>query len=125
MVSRLLGVADWNTLSAMLQTARRDTATPAGKRHGGANSYPAIPLRDFVPFPSVSFLIFVGRGGCKGSYRPAYLSSDFPMFAWRKKALRALDQALERQREVVLAVQRQEAIDEPGLDSTRSASSQG
>ena len=47
MVSRMLGVADWNTLSAMLQSTRRDTAAPAGKRPREANSYPAIPLRDF------------------------------------------------------------------------------
>jgi ATP-dependent Lon protease len=116
LVSRMFGLADWNTLSAMLQSTRRDTTTPVGKRHGEATSYPAIPLRDFVPFPSVNFAIYVGRGGCKGSYRPAPLSTDFPMFAWREKTLRALNQAFERHREVVLAVQRQAAVDEPGLE---------
>src|SRR6267378_1268591 len=50
LVSRMFGLADWNTLSAMLQSTRRDTTTPAGKRHGEATSYPAIPLRDSVPF---------------------------------------------------------------------------
>jgi ATP-dependent Lon protease len=115
-VSRMLGVADWNTLSAMLQPARRDTAALARKSLGGANSYPAIPLRDFVPFPSVSFLIFVGRDGCRGDYIPAYPPADFPMFLWREKTLRTLNYAFERQREVVLAVQRQAAVDEPGLE---------
>ena len=116
MVSRILGVADWNTLSAMLNATRRDRVTAVAKLPREATSYPAIPLRDFVPFPSVSFPIFVGRGGCKGSYRPAFPSTDFPMCAWRTKALRALDQALERRRQLVLTVQRQADIDEPGFD---------
>ena len=68
LVSRMFGLADWNTLSAMLQSTRRDATTPAGKRPREATSYPAIPLRDFIPFPSVNFAIYVGRGGCKGSY---------------------------------------------------------
>ncbi|HMI10240.1 MAG TPA: LON peptidase substrate-binding domain-containing protein [Bradyrhizobium sp.] len=116
LVSRMFGLADWNTLSAMLQSARRDTTTPVGKRPGEATSYPAIPLRDFVPFPSVNFAIYVGRDGCKGSYRSVFPPADFPMFAWREKTLRALNHAFERHREVVLAVQRQAAVDEPGLE---------
>ena len=116
LVSRMFGLADWNTLSAMLQSTRRDTTTPAGKRPGEATSYPAIPLRDFVPFPSVNFPIFVGRGGCKGSYRPVFPPGDFPMFAWREKTMRALNHAFEHHREVVLAVQKQAAVDEPGLE---------
>ena len=116
LVSRMFGLADWNTLSAMLQSMRRDTTTPAGKRPGEATSYPAIPLRDFVPFPSVNFPIFVGRGGCKGSYRPAPPSTDFPMFAWREKTIRTLNHAFGRHREVVLAVQRQADVDEPGFE---------
>src|SRR5258708_3121234 len=90
LVSRMFGLADWNTLGVRLEAARGDTTSPAGKRPGEANSYPAIPLRDFVPFPSVNFAIYVGRGGCKGSYRPAPPSTDFPMFAWREKTIRTL-----------------------------------
>ena len=116
LVSRMFGLADWNTLSAMLQSTRRDTTTPAGKRHGEATSYPAIPLRDFVPFPSVNFAIYVGRGGCKGSYRPAPQSTDFPMFAWREKTIRTLNHAFGHRREVVLAVQKQADVDEPGFE---------
>src|SRR6266705_1575408 len=99
LVSRMFGLADWNTLSAMLQSTRRDT----GKRPGETTSYPAIPLRDFVPFPSVNFAIYVGRDGCKESYRSVFPPADFPMFAWREKTLRALNHAFERHREVVLA----------------------
>src|ERR1700704_2240248 len=94
LVSRMFGLADWNTLSAMLQSMRRDTTTPAGKRPGEATSYPAIPLRDFVPFPSVNFPIFVGR----------------------EKTIRTLNHAFGHHREVVLAVQRQADVDEPGFE---------
>src|SRR5216683_609098 len=81
LVSKMLGVADWNTLSALLQTDRRDTATPVTKRVTEAASYPAIPLRDLVPFPTATFPLFVGR----------------------EKTVHALNLAFERQREVVLA----------------------
>ena len=94
LVSKMLGVSDWNTLSALLQADRRETGTPAAKRLGGAASYPAIPLRDFVPFPTASFPLFVGR----------------------EKSMQALERAFERQREVVLAVQKQGEVDEPGFD---------
>src|SRR5258707_6630583 len=61
LVSKMLGVADWNTLSALLQAERRDSGVPAAKRLGGAVIYPAIPLRDLVPFPTATFPLFVGR----------------------------------------------------------------
>jgi ATP-dependent Lon protease len=94
LVSKMLGVSDWNTLSALLQAERRESGVPAVKRLGGAVTYPAIPLRDFVPFPTWTFPLFVGR----------------------EKTIQALDRAFERQREVVLAVQKQDGVDEPGFD---------
>jgi ATP-dependent Lon protease len=94
LVSKMLGVADWNTMSALLQVERRETGTPAAKRLAGAVTYPAIPLRDLVPFPTMTFPLFVGR----------------------EKTIQALDRAFERQREVVLAVQKQSDVDEPGFD---------
>jgi ATP-dependent Lon protease len=94
LVSKMLGVADWNTLSALLQVDRRESGTPAGKRLAGAITFPAIPIRDLVPFPTMTFPLFVGR----------------------EKTIQALDRAFERQREVVLAVQKQRDVDEPGFD---------
>jgi ATP-dependent Lon protease len=93
LVSRMLGVSDW-TLSALLQADRRETSSPPAKRLEGAVSYPAIPLRDLVPFPTMIFPLFVGR----------------------EKTIHALDHAFERQREVVVVVQRQAAVDDPGFD---------
>jgi ATP-dependent Lon protease len=94
LVSKMLGVADWNTLSALLQTERRDTGVSVAGRPTGVASYPAIPLRDLVPFPTATYPLFVGR----------------------EKTMLALKEAFERQREVVLAVQRDSAVDEPRLE---------
>jgi ATP-dependent Lon protease len=94
LVSRMLGVSDWNTLSALLQADRRENGIPAAKPPAEAVNYPALPLRDIVPFPTMIFPLFVGR----------------------EKTRHALDHAFERQREVVLAVQRESAVDEPGFD---------
>lgn len=93
LVSRMLGISDWNTLSALLQAYRRETGITA-ERPGRAVNYPAMPLRDLVPFPAMIFPLIVGR----------------------EKAMHALDQAFEYQQEIVLAVQREAAIDEPGFD---------
>ncbi len=101
LVSKMLGVADWNTLSALLQADRREPAMPVAQRQAGTASYPAIPIRDLVPFPTATYPLFVGR----------------------EKTMQALNQAFERQREVVLAIQRSPASTSPDLRiSTRSAS---
>ena len=94
LVSRMLGVSDWNTLSATLLADKRENGIAAAKYPAAAATYPAIPIRDLVPFPSMSFPLFVGR----------------------KKTIQSLDRAFERQREVVLAVQRESSVDEPGFD---------
>jgi ATP-dependent Lon protease len=93
MVSRLLGVNDWNTLSAPLQNERQEGQTSAPKSTQGAVRYPAIPIRDFVPFPTMHFPLFVGR----------------------EKTKLALDRAFESHREVVLVVQRDASVNEPGF----------
>jgi len=93
-VSKMLGVADWNTLSAMLQASQRSTGIPLAKDQIGAASYPAIPLRDVVPFPTATHTIFVGR----------------------EKTIQALNHAFESQREVVLAIQKEAGVDEPGFE---------
>jgi ATP-dependent Lon protease len=94
LVSKMLGIADWNTLSALVQANRRDTETPVAKPQTGTASYPAIPIRDLVPFPTATYPLFVGR----------------------EKTMQALNQAFEHQREVVLAIQRESGVDEPGFE---------
>jgi ATP-dependent Lon protease len=94
LVSKMLGLADWNTLSALLQTDRREAPTPAASPRGPTATYPVVPLRDLVPFPGTTFPLFVGR----------------------EKTMQALNHAFERQREVVLAVQKESGVDDPGFD---------
>jgi ATP-dependent Lon protease len=96
LVSRMLGVADWNTLSALLQSDRRPARPPVGpaaRERTVSGRYPAVPLRDFVPFPGAVFPLYIGR----------------------EKTKAALDQAFKSGREVVLAIQKEAGVDEPGL----------
>jgi ATP-dependent Lon protease len=94
LVSKMLGVSDRNTLSALLQADRRDTEIPIANSQTAVRSYPALPLRDLVPFPTATYPLFVGR----------------------EKSMHALNQAFERQREVVLAIQKDGAVGDPGFD---------
>jgi ATP-dependent Lon protease len=94
LVSKMFGAADWNTLSALIQAGRRAPATATASQAEPARIYPAMPIRDLVPFPSATFPLFVGR----------------------PKTIQALDHAFERQREVVLVVQKDSAVDEPAFN---------
>jgi ATP-dependent Lon protease len=89
LVSKMLGVSDWNTLSALLQAG-----IPVAQRQIGTARYPAVPIRDLVPFPAATYPLFVGR----------------------EKTIHALNYAFERQREVVLVTQKDRAVDDPGFD---------
>jgi ATP-dependent Lon protease len=97
LVSRMLGIADWNTLSALLQAdhhlaSSRPSASPVSRERTEAGRYPAVPIRDFVPLPAAVFPLLIGR----------------------EKTKAALDQAFKSGREVVLAIQKDSAVDEPG-----------
>jgi ATP-dependent Lon protease len=97
LVAKMLGIADWNTLSALLQAGRRPaakapTVDPVTTLRSPAGRYPAVPIRDFVPFPTAVFPLFVGR----------------------KKTMAALNHAFKGEREVVLAIQKDSGVDEPG-----------
>ncbi|MGJ5203565.1 LON peptidase substrate-binding domain-containing protein [Bradyrhizobium sp. HKCCYLR20261] len=93
LVSRMFGVADWNTLSALIKgsglaaTPRPPTITTATTR------CPAVPLRDLVPFPGVVY----------------------PLFVARAKTVNALDEAFARQSGLIIALQKQAAVDDPGF----------
>lgn len=91
LVSKIFGVADWNTLSALLQANRNDPGLQIAPHLAGTASYPAIPLRDLVPFPA----------------------STYPLFVGREKTMLALKQAFERQREIVIAIQKEAGVDQP------------
>src|SRR5262245_52331825 len=82
LVSKMLGAADWNTLSALIQAGRREGAAAPAAAPGVPGRYPAIPLRDLVPFPT----------------------GIYPLFAGRKKTMCALERAYEGEREIVIAI---------------------
>lgn len=92
LVSKILGVADWNTLSALLQVDRHPAAGPVARERTQTARYPAVPVRGFVPLPA----------------------SVFPLLVGREKTKAALDQAFKGEREVVVAVQKDASVDEPG-----------
>ncbi|MCA3567233.1 LON peptidase substrate-binding domain-containing protein [Bradyrhizobium sp.] len=93
LVSRMLGVADWNTLSAEIQASRDGSLAAATTHATEAGRHPAMPIRDFVPFP--------------GEIAPLYTRST--------KAIQALARAFQGARPIVVAIQRSADIDEPGL----------
>src|SRR5690242_19060649 len=67
LVSKMLGVADWNTLSALMQPDRRPAASSAARERLSAARYPAVPMRDFVPFPGAVFPLYIGREKSKAA----------------------------------------------------------
>jgi ATP-dependent Lon protease len=94
LVSRMFGVADWNTLSALLHADARHVTTAPVKSRATTAIYPAMPIRDLVPFPTALLPLFVGR----------------------EQTVRAVNQAFEGPRQVVLVIQRHSSTDEPGAE---------
>ena len=94
LVSRMFGVADWNTLSALLHADGRHITTTPVKSHATTAIYPALPIRDLVPLPAALLPLFVGR----------------------EQSIRAVNRAYEGPRQMVLAMQRHSSTDEPGVE---------
>jgi len=93
LVSKMFGVADWNTLSAQIQASREGPLVAAATHATEAGRHPAMPIRDFVPFP----------GGI------------VPLYARRPKTIQALGRAHQAARPIIVAIQRSSDVDEPGL----------
>ncbi|RXH16570.1 hypothetical protein EAS56_06145 [Bradyrhizobium guangzhouense] len=95
LVSKMFGIADWNTLSALIkggsQRASVSSDPPINKT---ARRLFAIPMRDLVPFPGATY----------------------PLFTGRPKTLQALSHASKQQREIAIVAQRIASVDDPTLD---------
>ncbi|MBX9860878.1 MAG: LON peptidase substrate-binding domain-containing protein [Sphingomonas sp.] len=89
-VSKMLGVADWNTLSALIETDRGDPTHLKQARDAGA-IMPVLPIKDLVPFPNV----------------------QLPLWIKRPRTVEALNLAFSNRRELVLVAQRGQVIEEP------------
>lgn len=95
LVSKMFGVADWNTLSAKIENgSQKPSVGSDAPMNNPVRRFFAIPMRDLVPFPGATY----------------------PVFAGRAKTLHALSQASKQQREIVIAVQRPPVVEDPSLD---------
>jgi len=93
LVSRMFGLADWNTLSALIKSGDSPKRSQPPSIQTATTRCPAVPLRDLVPFPGASYPLFVGRA----------------------KTVTALDEAFTRQSGLVIALQKHSAVDDPGF----------
>ena len=89
LIARVLGVADWNTLSA-----RINASPPAATAEVPTVRRPVLPLRDLVLFPEMTS----------------------PIYAMRLKSVAAIEQALATDKEIFFVTQRRVADDDPGPD---------
>lgn len=89
LIAKLLGLADWNTLSARIDASPK--AVPAGTP---TVRKPVMAMRDLVLFPDMTS----------------------PIYAMRLKTLAAIDQAMAADKEMFFVTQRRPADDDPGPD---------
>ena len=89
LIAKVLGLADWNTLSARIDASPKadPTVTPTVRK-------PVLPMRDLVLFPDMTS----------------------PIYAMRPKTLAAIEQALAADKEMFFVAQRRAADDDPGPD---------
>lgn len=92
-VSQMFGVADWNTLPALINTERSKIAIPV-KVDEERVPLPALPIKDTVPFPNMQMLLWIKR----------------------PKTIQALSKARSSGREIVLVAQRDRGAEEPDCD---------
>jgi len=93
LIARVLGVADWNTLSARINASPSAVATEAA-----AVRRPVLPLRDLVIFPEMTS----------------------PIYAMRLKSVAAIGQAMAGDKEIFFVTQRRVADDDPAPDDLYS-----
>ena len=87
LIAKVLGLADWNTLSA-----RIDASPKAGPAVTLTVRKPVVPMRDLVLFPDMTS----------------------PIYAARLKSLAAIEQAMAADKEMFFVAQRRAADDDPG-----------
>ncbi len=91
-VSKMLGLADWNTLSALI-VSDREPVQPRPNGQVGA-TLPVLPIKDLIPFPA----------------------TQLPLWIKRPKTIQALSKAFSSGREIVLVAQKSQTVDEPSRD---------
>jgi ATP-dependent Lon protease len=89
LIAKVLGVADWNTLSAQVNASPK--AAPA---ESPTDRKPVLAMRDLVLFPDMTT----------------------PIYAARLKSLAAIEQAMAADKEIFSLTQRRVGDDDPGPD---------
>ena len=89
LIAKVLGLADWNTLSAQINASPKPAPaeTPTVRR-------PVVPMRDLVLFPAMTS----------------------PIYAGRPKSLAAIEQAMVADKEMFFVAQKRVADDDPTGD---------
>jgi ATP-dependent Lon protease len=93
LVARMLGLRNWNVLSARIQDPAPAPAPPAAEARPAA-TLPVLPMRDITVFPEMTLPLYVGR----------------------PKSLKAVEAALAGGGFVLLVAQRRAQDDDPGQD---------
>lgn len=89
LIARILGVADWNVLSALIQAVPADA--PSRAAAAPALRRPVMPLRDLVLFPQMTT----------------------PIWAARLKSVAAVEQAMAADRQIFFVAQKEATADDP------------
>jgi len=89
-VSKMLGLGDWNTLSARISKAH-GKADGEGLEESERRILPALPIKDSPPFPTM----------------------QLPLWVRRPQTIEALSRALASGREVALVAQRDRDVEDP------------
>jgi ATP-dependent Lon protease len=88
-VAKMLGLGDWNTLSALIKGGESTIPT----KNVSLRKLPALPIKDAAPFPG----------------------TEMPFWLKRAASINALAAAHAGGRQVVLVTQRTADVDEPGF----------
>lgn len=93
LIARILGLRDWNVLSARIQASQATVTAAGDDTSRSANAQiPVVPMRDLVLFPHIISRIFVAR----------------------EKTRQAVERALAGDQQVLVIAQRQGGDDHPG-----------
>ena len=91
LVSKMLGVSDWNTLAAFINAGRGE---PAPSKALTGATLPILPIKDWVPFPAM----------------------QMPFWIKRPKTIQALKQAFSHRRQLVIVAQKSASVEEPAAE---------
>jgi len=92
-VSKMLGLADWNTLSARISKTQHK-ADGEALHESDCRTLPALPIKDMAPFPTM----------------------QLPLWIRRPQTIEALSRALASGREVALVAQRDRHVEDPKME---------